>query len=139
MPYQNPFMPYAQYPGVGQPQGYQQYQQPSYQQPQQPIHGFVYVTGVEGAKAYQMPPNSEMPLFDSTSDDRMFIKTTDGAGFPTIRSGRFIPDEMQPAVTHEYATLEDVNALHKELDELRESIAEVRRTRGKPVPTTVAE
>lgn len=31
-----------------------------------------------------MPPNSEMPLFDSTNDGVMFIKTTDGAGFPTI-------------------------------------------------------
>ena len=56
----------------------------TYQMVQQSIHGFVYVKGLEGAKAYQMPPNSEMPLFDSTNDGVMFIKTTDGAGFPTI-------------------------------------------------------
>ena len=56
----------------------------AFQQYQQPVHGFVYVTGPDGANAYQMPPNSEMPLFDSTVPNRMFIKTTDGAGYPTI-------------------------------------------------------
>ena len=71
--YQNPYMGYQPY-GMQQ----QQMQQPMQQQP---IHGFVYVTGLEGAKAFQMPPNSEMPLFDSTTENRMFIKTTDGAGF----------------------------------------------------------
>ena len=76
MPYQNPYMPQFGY----QPQGYMT---PA-QQVQQPVHGFVYVTGIEGAKAYQMPPNSEMPLFDSTNDGVMFIKQTDGAGYPTI-------------------------------------------------------
>ena len=37
----------------------------AYQQYQQPVHGFVYVTGPDGANAYQMPPNSEMPQFAS--------------------------------------------------------------------------
>lgn len=36
------------------------------------------VTGLEGAKAYQMPPNSTVALFDN-NDDLMYIKTTDGA------------------------------------------------------------
>lgn len=88
MPYPNTFMPQQPFAPY-QPQGYMtagtspmlmQQQQPQ----QQPIHGFVYVTGLEGAKAYQMPPNSEMPLFDS-GGDVMYIKTTDGAGFPTIK------------------------------------------------------
>lgn len=77
-PWQNPYLPNAQYqPNYMTAGG-------TYQMAQQPVHGFVYVTGLEGAKAYQMPPNSEMPLFDSTNDGVMFIKTTDGAGFPTI-------------------------------------------------------
>lgn len=38
---------------------------PAYQQYQQPVHGFVYVSGLDGANAYQMPPNSEMPQFAS--------------------------------------------------------------------------
>lgn len=34
----------------------------------QPVNGLVSVTGIDGAKAYQMPPNSTMPLFDENDD-----------------------------------------------------------------------
>ena len=88
MPYQNPYLPQTTSPlGYSATQTYGYGYQPTYQSTagyQQPVHGFVYVTGIEGARAYQMPPNSEMPLFDSTNDGVMFIKTTDAAGFPTI-------------------------------------------------------
>lgn len=79
-------MPYPQYQPWGMPYQTQPYQptMPTGYAQQTPVHGFVYVNGIEGAKAYQMPPNSEMPLFDSTSDGVMFIKQTDGAGYPTI-------------------------------------------------------
>ena len=40
-----------------------------------------------------MPPNSTTALFDS-NDNLMYIKTTDGAGFPTIRTFRF--EELRP-------------------------------------------
>ena len=46
------------------------------------------VTGIDGAKAYQMTPNSTVALFDN-NEDIMYIKTTDGAGFPTIRTFSF--------------------------------------------------
>ena len=82
MPYQNPFAPHVGYQGY-QPQGYMT-AGATPMLTQQPVHGFVYVTGLDGAKAYQMPPNSEMPLFDA-GGDVMYIKTTDGAGFPTIK------------------------------------------------------
>ena len=94
MPYPNYYQPYQPY------------------QPQQPIHGFVYVAGIEGAKAYQMPPNSEMPLFDSTSNDVMFIKTTDAAGYPTIKPVRCIEIE-QPS--NEAVTRDDLNRMYKDL------------------------
>lgn len=48
----------------------------------------IRVTGIEGAKAYQMYPNSTVALFDS-NEDLMYIKSTDGAGFPTIRTFKF--------------------------------------------------
>lgn len=110
---------------------YQQYQQQYMQPTQQPVHGFVYVTGMDGAKAYQMPPNSEMPLFDSTAENVMYVKTTDGAGFPTIRAVMCSPIEqqVQPAA---YATADDIAALRAEIESLRESMTE-RRTRGKSV------
>lgn len=120
MSYPNPYQRGPQY-GMqyGMPNQYGGYSaQPSYQQ-QQPVHGFVYVTGLDGAKAYQMPPNSEMPLFDSTADDIMYIKTTDGAGYPTIKVIRCT--DLQ-AVQHggtDYATASDVAGLRAEVEELR--------------------
>ena len=77
MPYQNPYLPMGnQFPQY-QPQGYMT-AGGTYGMAQQPIHGFVYVTGIEGAKAYQMPPNSEMPLFDSTSENTMTCSCAEG-------------------------------------------------------------
>lgn len=61
------------------------------QQPLQqtvPATGLIKVTGIDGAKAYQMPPNGITALFDS-NDDIFYVKTTDGAGFPTIKTYKF--------------------------------------------------
>ena len=66
--------------------------QPTYQNSYQQSMNLIRVTGYEGAKAYQMPANSTTALFDS-NDDVMYIKSTDGAGFPTIRTFRF--EEMR--------------------------------------------
>lgn len=135
MPYQNPYFPQTTF------QPFQQQQTPTAQYPtsqyqaQQPVHGFVYVTGLEGAKAYQMPPNSEMPLFDSTSDNRMFIKTTDGAGFPTIKVARCSFEESQPPNDTEYASIEELNALRSEIEDLRRAIYE-GASHGKHVSQT---
>lgn len=48
----------------------------------------VRVTGLEGAKAFNMQPNSTVALFDN-NEDFMYIKVTDGAGFPSIRKFSF--------------------------------------------------
>lgn len=80
---------------------------------QQPVHGFVYVAGIEGAKAYQMPPSSEMPLFDSTTDGVMYVKVTDAAGYPTITTVDCSPREeptAEPTVTRD-----DLNRIYSDL------------------------
>lgn len=84
---------------------YQNYQQPyqmqsMYQRPMQSAaeNTLIRVTGLEGARAYQMAPNSTVALFDG-GEDIMYIKSTDGAGFPTIKVFRFEPmvdEPMQP-------------------------------------------
>lgn len=48
----------------------------------------VRVSGMDGARAYQMAPNEVVALFDE-GDDILYVKSTDGAGFPTIRRFRF--------------------------------------------------
>ena len=100
---------------------------------QQPVHGFVYVTGLDGAKAYQMPPNSEMPLFDSTGDI-MYIKTTDGAGFPTIKVCKVQETQSaQAAAVSEYVTRDELDRTYHDLAAQLERIKESIHV---PVPTT---
>ena len=61
------------------PMGYQSYQQPQYQQPQQ--SGFVWVQGEAGAKSYLVAPNTSVLLMDS-EEQKFYIKTTDQSGVP---------------------------------------------------------
>lgn len=78
--YQNP---YLQYPQI------QSNQFSGYQSSQYINQNLIRVNGIDGAKAYQMNPNSTVALFDS-NEDIMYIKSTDGAGFPQIRKFSFI-------------------------------------------------
>lgn len=82
----------------------------------QPVNGLVRVTGIEGAKAYQMPPNSSMPLFDG-NEDILYVKTTDGAGFPTVRAFRFEPIDEQPSNQAEYVTREEFDKFARSVEE----------------------
>lgn len=79
---------------------------------QTPQDGLVRVTGMQGAKAYQMPANSRMALFDDT-DDIVIIKMTDGAGFPSYRRARleWIEDEPES----DPVTRAELNAKFEEL------------------------
>ena len=56
--------------------------------PQEQPQNLIRVNGIDGAKAYQMNANSTVALFDS-NEDILYIKNTDGAGFPSIRMFRF--------------------------------------------------
>lgn len=77
------------------------------------------VSGIEGARAFQMMPNSSAALFSST-EDVFYFKTTDGAGYPTVRAYRF---EEVPAdgVRADVAT-------KGELEEVREAVARVEQS-----------
>ena len=110
-----------------------------YQQPQrmQPYDSVTRVTGIEGAKAYQMPPNSRAALF-SDADDMFFIKTTDGAGFPTYQAYGFhkidmatlVPAQQAPV---DYITRTEFNTLNDSVTSMNEAIGELKElmTNGK--------
>lgn len=89
------------------------YTAPVTQTQPQPIDGLIRVTGIDGAKAYQLPPNSSIALFDA-NNDIFYIKTTDGAGFPSIRAFSFAPMEAtqpdQPA-SSDYVQRSEFEAL----------------------------
>lgn len=56
-------------------------------------NGINWVQGVEGAKAWQLMPNSNVILMDSENDGRFYIKTSDNVGMCNLR--RFRYEEIQ--------------------------------------------
>lgn len=105
--YGNPYPPRypQQLPGYPQMGMYQQSQT-----------GLIQVTGLEGAKAYPLAPNSVAALFDADRDV-MYIKRTDAGGYPSIQAFQFSPlQETAPTGQPEYVT-------RQEFEQLKEAIA----------------
>ena len=64
-----------------------------------------WVQGLEGAKAYQIYPNSSVILMDSENDNTMYIKTSDHLGISKIRTFKY---EEVEEVQKNYVTREEV-------------------------------
>lgn len=101
--------------GYYMPQPYQQVQQATQlAQPQAQNgaqNGLNWVEGAEAAKAYPVPPNCTLVLFD-TKNPIMYIKSADMSGMPSTRTFRIeeigdVPigaagkSEMPPSVSRE--------------------------------------
>ncbi len=84
--------------------------------PQIQTQNLIRVNGIEGAKAYQMSANSIVSLFDA-NEDIMYIKSTDGAGFPSIRTFSFteVKEENKSAQQVDYISREEFEEFKKEL------------------------
>ena len=85
------------------------------QQPYMPAQKceVVRVNGENGARAFQMAPNSSVLLLDET-DPIVWLKTTDGAGYPTIT-----PYSITPYVKKEPEDLfKSLDERIKKLEEL---------------------
>lgn len=112
-----------------------QYQQPqaparSYYTPMVPIPqqqtapGLIQVTGLEGAKAYPMSPNTEAALFDGNRDV-FYLKRTDAGGYPTIEAYEFKPlQEAAPTAPPEYVTRQEFEELRALITAKRTKAAE---------------
>ena len=108
---QTPIIPYGQQV-VNQPP---MYYQPPYQQSFQ----ITRVNGENGAKAFQMPPNSSIILLDE-SRAKVYIKETDGASYPKLSIYKLVPDTEDK--------LKDENCESKEqIKKLEERIAVLER------------
>ena len=84
--------------------------------PQEQTQNLIRVNGIDGAKTYQMPANSTVALFDS-NEDIMYIKTTDGAGFPSIRTFNFveIKQNEKSSDSQDYISRQEFEEFKKEL------------------------
>jgi hypothetical protein len=93
-------------------------------------NGITWVQGIEGAKAYQLNPNSNVILLDSESD-RFYIKTSDNIGMCNLRVFDFteVTNDIQNGVVKQTQQEVDLsNYVTK--DELQEVLKNMRG--GKP-------
>lgn len=111
---------------------------------QQPINGLTRVTGMDGAKAYQMPPNSVAALFDDATDI-FYVKSTDGAGFPTIRTFEFYehkeetPVQKQSVNFENFATKQELQTLQSQIEEVKGMISNGKQSVPEQQPATANE
>lgn len=89
------------------------------QMPNQPQYrmnnsGITWVQGIEGAKAYQLFPNSNALLMDSETNDTFYIKTSDNIGMCNLRKFKYseVMDEpKQNADMSQYVTRSELEEL----------------------------
>lgn len=118
--YPNYFNPYA-------PQMQQATPNNSYNAQQQIPH----VTGENGARAFQLPPNSQVLLLDDTAAV-VWLKTTDGAGYPTLT-----PYNIVPAQTQEQKDASRFDQIERRITSLEAMINEKSNTRSSEPEQTV--
>jgi len=106
---------------------------------QQSNNQIIFVQGETGAKAYQIPINSTVLLMSSEANE-FFIKSTDQAGFPTIKKYKFTEviqatgqsAQEQQVKTQNFVTREEFEALKNEIKQLKEPKNEPDNENVKP-------
>lgn len=88
-------------------------------QPYLQTQQIIKVNGEGGAKAYQMAPNSSALLLDETAP-RIWLKTTDGAGYPSMSAYKLEPYNPEPE--------KDIEGIIKRIEKLERAIDEKSNT-----------
>ncbi len=91
------------------------------QQDFQPKQEIIKVNGENGAKAYNMPPNSSILLLDETAP-LIWFKSTDGAGYPTLTPYTIAPYQAEPQI--------DTKSLEQRVSKLEELLNEQSNTKN---------
>ena len=105
---------YNQQPMMQQMQPRQDWQQ-RMQARNAPRYEVIQVNGENGAKAFQMAPNSSVLLMDATAPI-VWLCTTDGAGYLTANPFSIAPYQPEPPV--------DVRALKERIERLEARLSE---------------
>ena len=81
-----------------------------------PTNGITWVQGIEGAKAYQLMPNSNAILMDSENDGRFYIKVSDNVGMCNLRIFSYEEITDTPSTDmSQYVTKDELNTLIQNL------------------------
>ena len=87
---------------------------------------YTYVNGLEGAKAFFVPPNGRVLLMDS-DNPVFYIKTANSMGQTTIRPYRFEEIQEQPAPKVEYVKQSDLTAFDVRIKRLEDILSGVKK------------
>ena len=109
-------------------------------------NNIVWVQGIEGAKAWQLAPNSMVILLDSEADGKMYIKVSDNIGMSTLRIFNYVeevPSTPTSGVNNnndldlsQFVRKDELNELIKELIKNEQSLSAT--TAAEPVPTVTS-
>lgn len=89
------------------------------------LSSITWVQGIDGAKSFQLSPNSQIVLLDSEVDGRMYIKTCNDIGMCELHYFNYTEvtenDLKQPEIPNQpdlskYVTWEQLNALLSSLN-----------------------
>ena len=86
-----------------------------------PNNGIIWVQGIEGAKAYQLTPNSNAVMLDSENEGTFYIKISDNVGMCNLRIFSFVEitgaasQNAKQADMSNYVTKEELNKILQEM------------------------
>lgn len=101
-------------------------------------NNIVWVQGIEGAKAWQLAPNSMVILLDSEVENKMYIKVSDNIGMSTLRVFSYV--EETPTTSNssldlsQYVTKDELSTLIKEILKDEQSISTTSTTTDSQQP-----
>ena len=87
-------------------------------------NNIIWVQGIEGAKAWQLPPSSMAILLDSEAEGKMYIKVSDNIGMSNLRIFNYVEEAPASATNvtinndldlSEYVRKDELSALIKEI------------------------
>lgn len=126
-------VPYALQNGNFAPQT-----QPQQQQPAQVNTNKIYVTGIEGAKAKQLPPNSDFIFLDNDKP-LLYRKTVDATGKMEIKAfkiSEYTETEAAPAPTvdlSQFVSVDEFKGVQSEITRIKQNIDRLLKKEKKEV------
>lgn len=98
----------------------------------------IKVNGRAGADAFQLAaPNSMVALFDA-NEDVFYLKSTDGAAYPTVTAYRFTAMTEAPAAEDDVVRRSEFESFKSELQEALKNVQQLVQ-RKKPAAAADAE
>ena len=86
-----------------------------------PTNNLIWVQGIEGAKAWQLAPNSMVILLDSEAEGKMYIKVSDNIGISSLRVFNYTEVQTSNVTTNQdmdlsqYVKKDELSKLIKEI------------------------